>query len=379
MGDILGIGQVIGSIIDGGISMINTANNNATSKKIAKDNREWQSDEAQKSRDYATDMYERALKDNSPSAIMSRYRDAGLNPFLSDNSVPAVSAMQPSTPSVPSSPSIPSLSTPRTNFADAFRGVALSGQQRQVAIKTQADAQGQIVDNAVKMYETFGKDAAETYLDSYAPFMQGGMDDSSLSIRLANARVVQAESDASLTATSAQLEKQFGADKYKRILWQFDQDYAESVARIAKMSQDSNVNKAKIEQEILESAQRIVESLAKTANIRANTETANALREWTVSSARSRAASDFASALEDESVSDSRSNLRKARKTQAYKLGVTASATLDETVGGRLADAIGDVVRIRAAKNPPQPPRAQLKRKHTTHHSGSSTTTFEYE
>lgn len=55
---------------------------NTTNYQIAQMNNEFNAEMVQKQMDYTTQMYERSLKDTSPSAQIQRYRDAGINPYM---------------------------------------------------------------------------------------------------------------------------------------------------------------------------------------------------------------------------------------------------------------------------------------------------------
>lgn len=87
----MGLGAMIG--ISAGVGLLGaaaTAASNASSVKktnttnyqIAQMNNEFNAEMVQKQMDYTTQMYERSLKDTSPSAQIQRYRDAGINPYM---------------------------------------------------------------------------------------------------------------------------------------------------------------------------------------------------------------------------------------------------------------------------------------------------------
>lgn len=91
-GLIEGLG-VLGSGIAGSIGgAVSTKSTNAMNYKINQMNNEFNAAEAQKSRDYMTDMWNKTNEYNSPSAMRQRLAEAGYNPYLGFNSGAAGSA-----------------------------------------------------------------------------------------------------------------------------------------------------------------------------------------------------------------------------------------------------------------------------------------------
>lgn len=91
-GLIEGLG-VLGSGIAGSIGgAFSTNSANAMNYKINQMNNEFNAAEAQKSRDYMTEMWNKTNEYNSPSAMRQRLSEAGYNPYLGLNSGAAGSA-----------------------------------------------------------------------------------------------------------------------------------------------------------------------------------------------------------------------------------------------------------------------------------------------
>lgn len=84
---ILGAVGTLGAGIAGSIGgSKSTASTNAMNYKINQMNNEFNAAEAQKSRDYQTEMWERTNAYNDPSAVRQRLASAGYNPYLALNS-----------------------------------------------------------------------------------------------------------------------------------------------------------------------------------------------------------------------------------------------------------------------------------------------------
>lgn len=90
---ILGAVGTLGAGVAGAIGgSKSTSSTNAMNYKINQMNNEFNAAEAQKSRDYQTEMWERTNAYNDPSAVRQRLASAGYNPYLALNSGTAGSA-----------------------------------------------------------------------------------------------------------------------------------------------------------------------------------------------------------------------------------------------------------------------------------------------
>lgn len=74
----------VGSVISGAIGAKSTADTNKTNLKINQMNNDFNAREAQKSRDFQLDMWDRENQYNSASSQRKRLEEAGYNPYMSD-------------------------------------------------------------------------------------------------------------------------------------------------------------------------------------------------------------------------------------------------------------------------------------------------------
>lgn len=74
----------IGSVISGAVGAKTTADTNKTNLKINQMNNDFNAREAQKSRDFQLDMWNRENQYNSASSQRKRLEEAGYNPYMSD-------------------------------------------------------------------------------------------------------------------------------------------------------------------------------------------------------------------------------------------------------------------------------------------------------
>ena len=103
---IIGAVGTLGAGIAGAIGgSKSTSSANAMNYKINQMNNEFNAAEAQKSRDYQTEMWERTNAYNDPSAVRQRLASAGYNPYLALNSGAAGTASNVGSPSTASAAS----------------------------------------------------------------------------------------------------------------------------------------------------------------------------------------------------------------------------------------------------------------------------------
>lgn len=94
-----------GSIFGGFVNGIGQADANEANDRLNRLNREWQSAENQKNRDWQEKMWNAQNMYNTPSAMMERYKQAGLNPFLVGNETGIGQAGSAGSPSMTGAPS----------------------------------------------------------------------------------------------------------------------------------------------------------------------------------------------------------------------------------------------------------------------------------
>lgn len=142
-GLISGLGSLAGGVVSSlfGSSSQNKANE--TNEKIARENREWQTQENQINRDWSEKMWEQENFYNTPSAMMQRYKEAGLNPFLvggqSAGSVGQAGA--PNSPSMVGSPNQPDIRA--YDYAPLAQGFAAAGNSLLQGIGVNANVANQ--------------------------------------------------------------------------------------------------------------------------------------------------------------------------------------------------------------------------------------------
>lgn len=116
---------------------------NETNERIAKENREWQTKENQVNRDWSEKMWQAENQYNTPSAMMQRYKEAGLNPFLvggqSAGSVGQAGA--PNSPSMVGAPNQPDIRG--YDYAPLAQGFAAAGNSLLQGIGVNANVANQ--------------------------------------------------------------------------------------------------------------------------------------------------------------------------------------------------------------------------------------------
>lgn len=238
-------GALGGSIVGGAFgllgNMYSTDETNRVNSIQNKRNRDWQSDENQKQRDYETKMWEANNAYNTPSAQMERYRQAGINPYLGGSKLGAGESSPVSAPplsgapfSIPMQPyRFPELGT---SIANIFRANAEASNQSAQSLETAAQAAKNILD--VTGDGQLAKQALEPYLKS----SQGISFDNGTFMKRISSDAQLASANADLAQTNASLEKEFGKSRYERVLAKFDYEYTQSVAQIGLWSSMSKLN-----------------------------------------------------------------------------------------------------------------------------------------
>lgn len=338
------ISAAISGVLGGVGNIISTGMTNRTNQRLARENMAWQSSEAEKSRAFAREQSAIEWERTDPAVQMQRMKNAGLNPFISENAVPVGDAPHTQTPSVPGSPPLPQQSAPSFDFLGNLVPLILQSKKiESETFKNKADAFGEISKTAAEIYQTYGKKAGDEFLKNNAPFINGADYGAGDTNKLIQATVKKSIAEADLSRTNADIEAKYGDQRAQRIIWQFDQEYAESVARIANINATNQREDKRLEVEVQEAAQRIVESCARAANLDAQSDQIYGLLPYLVASANAKSIIDSVEAGEAKSVYGSRSMLRRVRGKKWYQSMVAFNEGIGE-MGGNVGKMISDAL-----------------------------------
>lgn len=128
------LGAAIGAVG----SLFGQSSANSSNKSIMREQNAFNAAEAQKSRDFALEMWNKTNEYNSPSAQRQRMEEAGLNPFLSDVSTGSASTAD--TSAQASAASSPSMQSVVPDFSSVASAIASMAQARKVATETESTA-----------------------------------------------------------------------------------------------------------------------------------------------------------------------------------------------------------------------------------------------
>lgn len=144
-----------GSILGGITSLFGSKKANDTNIKIARENRDWQTLENQKQRDYETEMWNKTNFYNTPSAQMKRLREAGINPFISGSGGYSNISQIPSAPGMQGAPNAPIVQNEYEGFASALQnGISSTASLAQVGANV-ANQNAKTAIDAIKAYTEF--------------------------------------------------------------------------------------------------------------------------------------------------------------------------------------------------------------------------------
>lgn len=269
--------------------------------------RNWQSSENSASRDWQQKMWNLENQYNTPSAMMQRYKDAGLNPYLAGGQIGAASSDVPSASSVGAPPSLggsaASVGSPLPADFDIMRGLGVSAD----AADSRAKAVNTLWRTASEIYQNMGKAAFEKFVSTH-PEMTGSDPASALAAREAAARIHQMDVDTAVQDYGLSLTKKFGEKERWQAISESQQRISESVARL-------QVQQKMTDAEIEEIATRCIRNLAETfklrmegAKLKVDAATASQLQQYIVSIATSDAQMRANQATESNALTEGKSS-----------------------------------------------------------------------
>lgn len=281
-----------GSIVSGLTGAAATTGANQMSKEIAGQNRVWQSHENQLNRNWEEKMWNAQNLYNSPSAMMQRYKEAGLNPYLvqKDGSSAIGSASSSGTPSMVGAPSMPSISP-----ANPWSGLGSLGSAVQLALQSKgvsANVAQQHADSLLKVSQalpelgkSLGWDVArkvalnELNLQGQSGSQYENLIDQQISsIKLQN----------QMQSIQNGIAQKYGERKAGLECANLEQGFTKMAAEIGKMASDTKVNESTVKlnsAKIRELASEFVRNHKEALLMAAQTDTLNQLRQYVVSKA----------------------------------------------------------------------------------------------
>ena len=287
---------LVGGLFSGLGSIFGASSANDTNQLIARENRAWQSGENQLNRDWQTGendksrqwqerMWNLQNQYNTPSAMMQRYKDAGLNPFLVNGS-PTVgsagSAGSPSTgsPSMVGAPNMPNIQP--VNYGAPFaNALSLSMQAKQVdanAAAANSQASKDMISSLAQAYKDLGKDGFNEFAKRVAPFLQTINPDDSYWSKQMKSQIYNIDMDSLNKDLQYELAKKFSPEQIQTSIQEANYRISEIVGRLNTMRITNEIAIKKL-------ANETVVALAESFKLRkegnkyeADAKTANALR-----------------------------------------------------------------------------------------------------
>lgn len=273
--DFGGIAAGLGSLQGGILNLVATDRTNHMNQNIAVENRDWQSKENEKQRNWEYSRWLEEQSYNTPAAIMNRYRAAGINPFLGQSKISEGTTSAPAAPPMTSAPNMPHMVAPDFSFI----GGSISRTLDYMLTKQQIDAnsanqQAQAIKSvgeaAKYLYEAFGSERAEKMIQPLFAQVAGANMDSSIMARGAVAELRKSEAAASVASVEEKIANDLGYETAQRKLWNMDYEYQHMVAEvglwssIAKLN-DSNIqlNSAKFDTELARQADLMADAYFK--------------------------------------------------------------------------------------------------------------------
>lgn len=273
------------------MSMEEAARNRRFQAEQSQLNRDWQSSENQASRDWQERMWNAQNVYNSPSAMMSRYREAGLNPFLLGGNAPVVGKSE----SAPQASSVGGF-TPAPSGSQAHVGFSNLGQllmqSRQISANVanqKAEALSKLVDSATKAYQVGGLRAYKSVVHTFAPFMIDSDPNNSPYERLLTSQVRENVSSAILQENQGALVHAYGEKQALQGLEESNYRISEIVARLNTMRITNDIAIKKLANDTIVAAAEAFNLQKQGDYYYANARQINALRKYVVEQAKAAA------------------------------------------------------------------------------------------
>lgn len=264
---------------------------NSAQTKIAKENREWTSQENEKNRQWQQMMWEKENQYNTPSAQMKRFAEAGVNPLMfSQNGVSSGIASSAGAPSMSASPSLPQLSAPR--FGDAFSGVGAGIGRMLEMRKVDADVANQqsqttknIIDALTNTYKELGRDGFTKLSAKIMPFLQSINPNESYWSKQMNSAIYNMDMDSLNKDLQYTLGKQYKPQELQVAIDRAHQDIKESMARVSQIDVGNKVALENLAKDLLVKVATIFKLKKEGEKYAADAATANAVRQFTIGTA----------------------------------------------------------------------------------------------
>ena len=347
---IAGIGAA-GSAIG---SLLSQADANKANRDIARENREWQSGENEKSRQWEEKMWNAQNLYNTPSAAKARLKEAGFNPYLVESSnIGNGNSSSAGSPSMTGAPSTPEMKP--LPFGEAFNNLGQSvahayneaksvdsNSANQTAMANETHVK--VAQQLDKMYPDRG--IGQKYLQKNLRVTNGESTGNSLVQRQANAAVLQQEAAAADARLTYKLNNKYKQTQIQNLISIQDKEYEKIGAEIGKMSSDAKVNDAEIEKYLSEKAKYLAEK----AHLEADTETINAIRDYLVDKAEADADIRINDAGESDALYESRTSFRKWLRSDEAKEATKRSEIQEGNYNPRVASLRRKMAAIQGKK-----------------------------
>ena len=258
--------NVLGGLVSGIGGIISANSANKANKQIAAENRRWQTKENQLNRDWEEKMWQAQNEYNTPSAMMSRYKAAGLNPYLVGDGSPTVgAASSPGTPSMVGAPNQPNIIP--ADVSGFGRGVAGVGdaistylQARSIdanVANQEAQTANTFAETYAKLIDSMGYKDANNVMQKIAPLFSHGDMNSPL-VRRLQANALRAEADSEMSRLNYDIAERFGFQQKEREMEILQHMPDKVLAEINKLNADALLSRKSVDELVTRMARNII-------------------------------------------------------------------------------------------------------------------------
>ena len=280
--DWLGAGA---SLIGSMLGFQSQSDTNSKQVALAQQQMAQQKEENQLNRDWSEKMWNAQNQYNTPSAMMARYQEAGLNPYLVGSESGVGSAGSPSSPSMVGQGPVPSLTAPMLDLASPIQ-LALQAKSVDANVANQqSETARNIIASLVSAYKDLGREGFSKVANKIAPFLsQIDPNDSWVSKEL-RSRIYNLDMDSLNKELQYSLGKKYSAEQIQTSIQEANYRISEIVGRLNSMRVSNQALIDKTAAEVVRATADAFKLSQEGKYYIANASTVNALREFIVKSA----------------------------------------------------------------------------------------------
>lgn len=227
-------------------NLISTQATNNTNYNINSQNIKAQKDLAASSEAWLSNENQIAREWNSPVNQMELYRQAGINPFLSESANVGYAGSAPSSAPTPSAPNPIPMQAPHFDFNAAIQQAISSKAVDASAAANRAEAFSRFVGAIPTISRYLDNDAVKALLDEYLPQFIGSEYKGSQEYQLTQLAIEQNSFERDMASVQASIAEKYGDDKAQQEVWNLQQHSAKLATEMGLYNSLAKLNESNV-------------------------------------------------------------------------------------------------------------------------------------